>query len=133
MTGVQTCALPISYEPRLAYAIEQENLATLEHPPKVRSGLYHGTAKHWQIIVDAMQKVVHAQGGTAHRISQGLRYTIAGKTGTAQVFGLKQNEKYVVSKVKAHLRDHSWFIAFTQSLVQPSSSRGSPLRELLLG
>ena len=59
-----------------------------------------------------MRKVVHMPGGTAFRISPGLTYQMAGKTGTAQVFNLKQNEKYEASKVKAHLRDHSWFIAF---------------------
>ncbi len=101
-----------TYEPRLVYAIEQTDLTTLENPPRVRSGLYPSTAKHWQTIIHAMQQVVHAPGSTAYRISQGLRYPIAGKTGTSQVFNLKQNEKYVASKLKAHLRDHSWFIAF---------------------
>jgi len=59
-----------------------------------------------------MKNVVHLPGGTAYRVSHGLTYQIAGKTGTAQVFNLKQNEKYEVNKVKSHLRDHSWFIAF---------------------
>lgn len=68
--------------------------------------------KHWNLILEAMQKVVHAPNGTAHRISHGLKYTIAGKTGTSQVFTLKQNEKYQVHNLKAHLRDHSWFIGF---------------------
>ena len=69
-------------------------------------------ADHWDLVIKAMQKVVHTQGGTAHKISHGLSYTIAGKTGTAQVFNLKQNEKYEVNKVKAQLRDHSWFMGF---------------------
>lgn len=67
--------------------------------------------KNWDIIINGMQKVVQP-GGTANRISQKLTYTIAGKTGTAQVFNLKQHEKYEVNKIKAYLRDHSWFIAF---------------------
>lgn len=67
--------------------------------------------RHWDIIIDGMQKVVQT-GGTAHRIGKGLTYTVAGKTGTAQVFNLKQHEKYEVNKIKAYLRDHSWFIAF---------------------
>ncbi len=67
---------------------------------------------HWDIVIQAMQKVVHEPGGTAYRISHGLKYQIAGKTGTAQVFNLKQGEKYNANLVKAHLRDHSWFIAF---------------------
>lgn len=72
------------------------------------------TIKHnanWDLIIKGMQKVVQP-GGTANRISHGLTYTVAGKTGTAQVFNLKQHEKYEVNKIKAYLRDHSWFIAF---------------------
>src|SRR5260370_29058846 len=39
-------------------------------------------------------------------------YAIAGKTGTAQVFSVGQNEKYNEKTVAERLRDHSWFIAF---------------------
>jgi penicillin-binding protein 2 len=39
-------------------------------------------------------------------------YQIAGKTGTAQVFSVGQNEKYNEKTVAERLRDHSWFIAF---------------------
>jgi penicillin-binding protein 2 len=50
--------------------------------------------------------------GTGRRAFQGAPYTAGGKTGTAQVVGLKQNEKYVESKVAERLRDHSLFIVF---------------------
>ncbi|MDB5776608.1 MAG: mrdA [Herbaspirillum sp.] len=39
-------------------------------------------------------------------------YEAGGKTGTAQVVGLKQNEKYDSKRVAIHLRDHSLFTAF---------------------
>ena len=39
-------------------------------------------------------------------------YTSAGKTGTAQVYTVKQNEKYSASKIDERLRDHALFIAF---------------------
>jgi penicillin-binding protein 2 len=39
-------------------------------------------------------------------------YTIAGKTGTAQVIGLKQGEKYDASRIREEHRDHAIFIAF---------------------
>jgi penicillin-binding protein 2 len=42
----------------------------------------------------------------------GAEYTSAGKTGTAQVVGIKQGEKYVESKVQERHRDHSLFIAY---------------------
>jgi penicillin-binding protein 2 len=50
--------------------------------------------------------------GTAARPHAGAQYTSGGKTGTAQVVALKQNEKYDEKKVAERHRDHSWFIAF---------------------
>src|SRR4029434_9579255 len=43
---------------------------------------------------------------------QGAPYKVGGKTGTAQVVGIKQGEKYNESKVDERHRDHSLFIAF---------------------
>jgi penicillin-binding protein 2 len=50
--------------------------------------------------------------GTAARSFAGAQYTSGGKTGTAQVFGLKAGEKYEEEKVDERLRDHSLYIAF---------------------
>jgi penicillin-binding protein 2 len=50
--------------------------------------------------------------GTGARAFAGAGYTSAGKTGTAQVVALKQNEKYDDTQVSERLRDHALFIAF---------------------
>jgi penicillin-binding protein 2 len=50
--------------------------------------------------------------GTAARAFAGVTYAAGGKTGTAQVIAIKQNEKYEESKVAERHRDHSLFIAF---------------------
>jgi len=50
--------------------------------------------------------------GTAARSFAGAQYSSGGKTGTAQVIGLKQGEKYEEDKVAERLRDHSLYIAF---------------------
>ena len=50
--------------------------------------------------------------GTAAASFVGAEYTSGGKTGTAQVVALKQNEKYVESQVTERHRDHALFIAF---------------------
>jgi penicillin-binding protein 2 len=68
--------------------------------------------KNWEYIIRAMTKVVHSPHGTARSIGRGAKYKIAGKTGTAQVFGIKQDEEYVVEDIEKHLRDHALFIAF---------------------
>jgi len=50
--------------------------------------------------------------GTGGRAFNGATYTAGGKTGTAQVIAMKQNEKYEEAKVAERHRDHSLFIAF---------------------
>jgi len=50
--------------------------------------------------------------GTGARAFAGAQYTSGGKTGTAQVVGLKQGEKYDEKKVAERFRDHALFIAF---------------------
>ena len=64
----------------------------------------------WDLVLRGMMGA--ATYGTAAAISKGASYTIAGKTGTAQVFTVGQNEKYVEKNVAERLRDHAWFIAF---------------------
>ncbi|MDQ3186341.1 MAG: penicillin-binding protein 2 [Pseudomonadota bacterium] len=51
-------------------------------------------------------------GGTAALAGAGAAYNFAGKTGTSQVVGMKQGEKYVESKVQERHRDHALFVAY---------------------
>ncbi|MDD4979093.1 MAG: penicillin-binding protein 2 [Gallionella sp.] len=63
-------------------------------------------------LVKRAMVAVTQPGGTAVAASAGASYQIAGKTGTAQVVGMKQGEKYDASKIDERHRDHAWFIAF---------------------
>jgi penicillin-binding protein 2 len=69
-------------------------------------------ARNAESIIAAMIDVVHGARGTARRIGEGIDYRIAGKTGTAQVFTVKQQESYKESQVDKKLRDHALFVAF---------------------
>lgn len=51
-------------------------------------------------------------GGTAASVGANAGYTIAAKTGTAQVIGIKQNEKYNENAINERHRDHALFIAY---------------------
>ena len=64
-----------------------------------------------KLVQDAMAEVTKP-GGTAARTGAGAPYSIAGKTGTAQVIGMKQGEKYDERRVKERLRDHALFISY---------------------
>lgn len=63
-------------------------------------------------IIDAMQGVVHDKDGTASGIRRGLKYQIAGKTGTAQVKSIPQGEKYDEEETERRFIDHALFIGF---------------------
>ena len=68
----------------------------------------------WDLIIQAMRDVVLGQRGTARKLGIGTFYEFAGKTGTSQVFGLKQSDEENMHKddIPEHLRDHALFIAF---------------------
>ncbi|MFI4937257.1 MAG: penicillin-binding protein 2 [Candidatus Berkiellales bacterium] len=91
-----------AYQPHLNKTAPRVKLPSLKinHP------------EYWQPLIEAMHQVVQHPQGTAYRHFVGLNIPAAGKTGTAQVFGLKQNEKYKHENVAQHLRDHSLFIGF---------------------
>lgn len=67
--------------------------------------------KMWDAPILGMINVVHAGYGTAHKI-RGLRYKIAGKTGTVQVVSIAQGERYDASRLAKKFHDHSLFVAF---------------------
>jgi penicillin-binding protein 2 len=64
-----------------------------------------------QVVQNALVDVTRP-GGTAALAGTGAAYTFAGKTGTSQVVGIKQGEKYVESKVHDRHRDHALFITY---------------------
>lgn len=68
--------------------------------------------RNWDVIIDAMVDVVHGKHGTGRKIGVGIPYRIAGKTGTAQVLGIKQDEEYDAEKLEEKYRDHGLFIGF---------------------
>lgn len=74
------------------------------------NGSIHLEPQDWQNVIGAMVDVVAR--GTARGINSGLRYPVAGKTGTAQVYTLRPDEKYDEHKIDKRLRDHALFIAF---------------------
>lgn len=67
---------------------------------------------HWSFMQRSMRRVVHGTLGTARATGWGLEYQMAGKTGTAQVFGIGQDEEYDEKTVAQKLKDHGLFIAF---------------------
>ncbi|HKJ53648.1 MAG TPA: penicillin-binding transpeptidase domain-containing protein, partial [Gammaproteobacteria bacterium] len=101
------------YRPRMVKAIEKIPDYTRVESEPVVAGQYEIQKEiNWEHVHKAMINVVHGLRGTAHRIAQGLDYQVAGKTGTAQVFGIAQDEEYDEDEVHEKLRDHALFVAY---------------------
>jgi|SRR5688572_10267449 penicillin-binding protein 2 len=103
-----------SYQPRLVKAYREQGTNKIEPvAPKLLETVEVASPENWQIAVDGMIRVM-TYPGTGWRSQAGAEYQIAGKTGTAQVFSVKQDESYkaMEAKLDERLLDHGWFIAF---------------------
>ena len=98
-------------KPRLVRAVQDARTQEMRELP-VRTGEALPFKPEHLALVRAAMIDVTRPGGTAVRASQGAPYLVAGKTGTAQVVGMKAGEKYDERKVKEHHRDHALFIAY---------------------
>jgi len=66
----------------------------------------------WDNVLTGMHDVMHGPRGTARAAARGASYEMAGKSGTAQVFSVGQEEEYDEDEIAERLRDHALFIAF---------------------
>jgi penicillin-binding protein 2 len=101
----------VGYRPHLVRQVQHsgsKDTAIPEVKPEFNLNL---NPEHVALVKSAMVAVTQP-GGTAAQASAGASYSIAGKTGTAQVVGIKQGEKYNASQLSERNRDHAWFIAF---------------------
>ncbi|RAW08765.1 penicillin-binding protein 2 [Halomonas elongata] len=96
--------------PRLALEVGDEPVPTdlPDTPPDIEIA----NDKWWDDVISGMEEVLSGNEGTARRAGAGLEYRMAGKSGTAQVFSLGQDEKYDADELKERLRDHALFMAF---------------------
>jgi penicillin-binding protein 2 len=103
----------IGYQPHLLKTLvdeknNQTHFQAIANPPIVLSD-----NQYWDIVHSAMHDVITNNEGTGYRFGRDAFYSVAGKTGTAQVFALSQNDhnkKTIITN--KYLKDHSWFIAF---------------------
>jgi len=68
--------------------------------------------ENWDLVLNAMHNTVQKVGATAHTPFKGSKYDAAGKTGSAQVAKIKQDEKYDAQTTQENKRDNAMFIAF---------------------
>jgi penicillin-binding protein 2 len=92
------------YRPQLLADVAAEVMHTVDVAPE-----------HLLLIRKAMRDVVASPHGTAHRALASLPWTMAGKTGTAQVVTMAQDEadrgRQKRTQIKRH-KDHAWFVGY---------------------
>lgn len=101
------------FKPRMVYAIQDEqNSPLIRTNEKPLKSVPINDPLNWQTVLSAMKNVVHGLHGTARGINRNIKYVAAGKTGTAQVFGIAQDAEYKKEEIAKKLQDHALFIGF---------------------
>jgi len=85
---------------------------TTEQPHIQKDNLEGIDPRLWDTAIDSMAAVIYGERGTARAVGKGAPYRIAGKSGTAQVFSVPQDEEYDEEEIAERMRDHALFIAF---------------------
>ena len=101
----------VLYQPQLIRAWRDPATGKVGYAAPQIMGRIKLTPEYLRLVKEAMVDVTRP-GGTASIAGANTPYQFAGKTGTAQVVGIKQGAKYVESQVHARHRDHALFIAF---------------------
>ena len=101
------------YRPHLVAAIEDplDGRRTLIQPERLPDVEIENET-YWDTVLDAMHDVLQGPRGTARAVGAGAPYQMAGKSGTAQVVSIAQDEKYDETELEERQRDHALFIAF---------------------
>ncbi len=99
------------YQPHLVKAIKNNNGEWIETKTNILNQVKI-SENNWKLVNKALTDVIASPRGTAHRISGNLNYSIAGKTGTAQVFSVAQGKRYRSEEINEKLRDHGLFIGY---------------------
>lgn len=101
------------FKPHMVYAIQDEqNSSLIKIKAELLKPVPINDENNWKTVLSAMKNVVYGVHGTARGIKRNLRYTMAGKTGTAQVFGIAQDAEYKKEEIAKKLQDHALFIGF---------------------
>ena len=101
------------YRPHMVAAIEDPLTGerTITQPERL-DDVVISSEFYWDYVIEAMHDVLQGPQGTARAVGVGAPYEMAGKSGTAQVVSVAQDEKYDELELEERQRDHAWFVSF---------------------
>lgn len=104
----------LRYTPYLVLGEQEPGTAYRIQKPTLSNKITLTKHEYWNVVIDAMQGVVSSPEGTGYRFGTNFPYSVAAKTGTAQVIHKRSYEKDHENQadLPVYLRDHSLFIAF---------------------
>ena len=103
----------ISMQPQVVRATRPAGQADMNlRNSEIMNNLPMQNSQNWEAVVQAMVEVIHGERGTARSVGKDMPFKVAGKTGTAQVFGIAQDEEYDAETLERKLHDHALFVAF---------------------
>ncbi|MCM2679083.1 penicillin-binding protein 2 [Echinimonas agarilytica] len=100
-----------NYTPRMVQAIQSQT-GTIKLPPDERPPVELKQERYWDEVIEGMRRVNHGVHGTARKAFADTTYMSGGKSGTAQVFSLKQDEEYDAKKLNKSQHDNAMFVSF---------------------
>lgn len=107
------------FQPNMLHALRDPISGKIKKiEPEPLPGVQVPEATHWDAIIEGMHGVLQGARGTARAVGMNAPFQMAGKSGTAQVFTVAQNQKYRAADVAERMRDHALFVAFAP-LEQP--------------
>ncbi len=109
--GVATMAMQGSHrQPHLLLKIVTPKGQTIQTKPKVMNDPVKIPSQVWKTVQNGMIGVIAEPWGTGASFGRNAPYTVAAKTGTAQVF--HSSVRFKEYQVAENLRDNSIFIAY---------------------
>ncbi|HEI8864979.1 TPA: penicillin-binding protein 2 [Serratia odorifera] len=99
-------------KPHLLYAMRRGNRVSRYQPEAHAAQIGDANSPYWGIVRNGMYGMANLPNGTGYKLFHTAPYQIAAKSGTSQVFGLKENQTYNAKMIPVRLRDHIFYTLF---------------------
>ncbi len=99
-------------DPHLLYSMKQGNHVERYQQPANLPQVGDPKSPYWGIVRNGMYGMANQPNGTGYKLFHTAPYQIAAKSGTSQVFSLKQNQTYNAKMIPVRLRDHIFYTLF---------------------